>query len=193
MIFGTGSSPDWEQILTRANVDSLNLTFIPDGQGSSDHTSFYNKRIPVLHYFTDTHADYHRPSDDVEFIEAQGEAKALQHLTRVVQSLDQSSERLTFKTAPVTQRRRMRLGKVTMGVLPDYGFQGKGMRITGVTEGRPAAEAGLKGGDVILKIAETDIVDIYDYMEALGTLKKGQSVNVEIQRDGEDETIEVRF
>ena len=66
IIFGTGTTSDWEEILLVANTDSLKIQLVKDGTGASDHTSFYYKNIPVLHYFTDTHSDYHRPSDDVE-------------------------------------------------------------------------------------------------------------------------------
>ncbi|HBX65955.1 MAG TPA: hypothetical protein DEG32_07265, partial [Balneolaceae bacterium] len=97
MIFGVATTDNWESILTEANTDSLDLDLIPDGTGASDHTSFYYKDIPVLHYFTDTHADYHRPSDDTEWINEEGEELMLKHLVRVIEKLDgMNKEELAF-------------------------------------------------------------------------------------------------
>lgn len=190
-IFGTGSSADWETTITAANVDSLNITMTPDGVGASDHTSFYNKQIPVLHYFTGTHADYHRPSDDTEYLNFSGQAQVLKHIIRVIEQMDgQSDDFLAYKEAPNTQTRRMRMKGITLGVLPDYAFTGEGFRITGVTEGRLGSKLGLKAGDVITDINGEAIRDIYDYMESLATIKKGKTCTVVVQR--EDETLTLK-
>lgn len=192
MIFGVATADKWESIINEANVDSLDLELVPDGTGSSDHTSFYYKDIPVLHYFTDTHADYHRPSDDAEWINEEGEREVLNHLVRVVDQLDlMNGEDLVFTEAPGEQRQSMSMDGPTLGVLPDYGFDGKGFRITGVSEGRSADKAGLEGGDVIIKIGEMDIEDIYGYMGALNELKVGQKTTITILRDGEEMTFDL--
>ncbi len=194
MVFGIGTAMDWEKILTTANTDSLEIDLVKDGTGASDHTSFYYKNIPVLHYFTDTHADYHRPSDDAEYINVDGEVKLLNHLTRVIEYLDTiDQEQLAFQEAPGEQRRRVTMDGPTLGVLPDYGFDGEGFRITGVTEGRAASNAGIKGGDVIVGINGVDIKDIYGYMESLNTLKKGEVSKVTVMRDGERMTFDVQL
>lgn len=194
LIFGTGSSPGWEPLITKANTDSLNIETIPDGTGASDHTSFYNKQIPVLHYFTDTHADYHRPSDDTDYINAKGQDRILEHVKRVILSLDNmQEEELAFTEAPVTQNRDVTMSGVTLGVTPDYGFSGKGMRITGVSGGGPADRAGLKSGDVIIKLADTELEDIYDYMKVLNTLDEGQQTTVTVLRDEEEQTFDIQF
>jgi len=192
LIFGTGTSGTWPDILQTANTDSLNLELVKDGTGSSDHTSFYYQDIPVLHYFTDTHADYHRPSDDTEWINAEGTSLSLWHLVRVVEYLDTiDKENLPFTEAPGEQRRNITMDGPTLGVLPDYGFEGTGMRITGVTEGRAADRAGLKAGDVIVKLAGRELKDIYGYMEALNSLEKGQTTTITILRDGETMELEL--
>lgn len=186
MIFGTGTSENWEDLLTEVNADSLSLNLVADGTGASDHTSFYNKNIPVLHYFTDTHSDYHRPSDDTDFINAEGQELILKHLARVVKSLDTlPKESITFKEAPGRQRQAMAMSGPTLGVLPDYGYDGKGMKITGVSEDRAADKAGLKEGDIIIKIAGNPLADIHDYMNILNTLEKGQKTTIVVMRDGE--------
>ncbi|MEQ8524061.1 M28 family peptidase [Gracilimonas sp.] len=189
MIFGVATTDSWESILTEANTDSLDLDLIPDGTGASDHTSFYFKDIPVLHYFTDTHADYHRPSDDTEWINADGQEQLLGHLVRVIEKLDElDKEELVFTQAPGEQQRRVTMNGPTLGVLPDYGYDGEGFRITGVSDGEAADRAGLEGGDIIINIGGMDIADIYKYMEALNELEAGQQTTVTVLRDGEEIT-----
>jgi aminopeptidase YwaD len=194
LIFGIGSSPDWESTITAANIDSLDLKLVPDGTGASDHTSFYNKGIPVLHYFTDTHSDYHRPSDDTDFINFDGQVLVLEHVRRVVESIDAMGEgQLAFTTAPVTQTRNMTLGNVTLGVLPDYSFDGPGFKITGTTEGRAGAKAGLQPGDIILKLGDVNIKDIYDYMESLNKFKPGDKSIIVIKRGDQELSLPVQL
>ena len=194
IIFGTGTTADWEEILLVANTDSLDIQLVKDGTGASDHTSFYYKNIPVLHYFTDTHSDYHRPSDDVEYINNEGIAKITEHIVRVIDYLDGiDKERMAFIEAPGKQRQSMRLKGPTLGVLPDYGYDGTGLKITGVNAKEPAANAGLKAGDIIIKLGGLELNDIYDYMEALNTLRKGETTTITILRNGEEITLELQI
>jgi C-terminal processing protease CtpA/Prc len=194
LIFGIATSKKWESIVNEANTDSLSLDLIPDGTGASDHTSFYYKDIPVLHYFTDTHADYHRPSDDTEWINEDGEREVLGHLARVVKQLDAlNKEDLVFIAVPGEKRESMSMDGPTLGVLPDYGFDGDGFRITGVSDGGAAAKAGLKGGDIITKLGEMNIGDIYEYMGALNELKEGQKTTAIVIRDGKEMTFDLQL
>lgn len=192
LIFGVATTPEWETILTGANTDSLDLDLIPDGTGASDHTSFYYADIPVLHYFTDTHADYHRPSDDPEWINAEGQARVLRHVVRVIEQLDtMDKDQLVFTEAPGQQRQSMSMDGPTLGVLPDYGYDGEGFRITGVSDGGPASRAGLQGGDIIVEIGGIEVADIYGYMGALNELEQGETATVVVIRDGEELTFEL--
>lgn len=194
IVFGIGTAADWEDILLVANTDSLNLDLVEDGTGASDHTSFYYKNIPVLHYFTDTHSDYHRPSDDVEYINNEGIALTVRHLSRVIQYLDTiNKEQMAFIEAPGEQRQSMRLEGPTLGVLPDYGYDGKGMKITGTNPGQPAANTGLESGDIIIGLGGVVLEDIYGYMGALNTLEKGQLTTITILRDGEEMTLDLQL
>lgn len=194
LIFGVGTAENWEEIATIANTDSLNLDLVEDGTGASDHTSFYYKDIPVLHYFTDTHSDYHRPSDDTEYINADGEELVLKHLVRVINQLDElNHEELVFIATPGTQRQSMSLNGPTLGVLPDYGYEGKGMKITGTNTGQPAANAGLKSGDIIIGLSGEKLEDIYGYMGALNTLRKGQLTTITILRDGKEMKMDLQL
>ena len=194
IIFGTGTTTNWKDILLVANTDSLNLNLVEEGTGASDHTSFYYKNIPVLHYFTDTHSDYHRPSDDVEYINNEGIAKTIEHIVRVIEYLDGvDKEQLAFIEAPGKQRQSMRFEGPTLGVLPDYGYDGKGMKITGINPEEPADNAGLESGDIIIGLGDTVLNDIYDYMEALNSLEKGQTTTITILRNGEEITLELQL
>ncbi len=194
LIFGTGSANAWDTLITQSNSDQLEIKTVPDGTGASDHTSFYNKKVSVLHYFTDTHSDYHRPSDDTEFINATGEKLVLDHLVRVAQGIDTlSKEEFYFTEAPVTQKRSVTMSGTTLGVLPDYGYRGEGMRITGTSEGRPGERAGLKEGDVLIQLGSKKLKDIYDYMEALNQFKKGEKSSVVVLRDGKELKLDVQF
>jgi hypothetical protein len=192
-IFGVGSSADWTALIDAANDDSLRLTKTPDGTGASDHTSFYNARIPVLHYFTGTHSDYHRPSDDAQYVNYTGTALVLEHVRRLVDAIDAlPADKLAYTEAPVTQTRRVAMTGITLGVLPDYGFAGPGFRITGTSEGKPGAKIGMKAGDVIHNINGLPIKDIYDYMESLNTVKKGSTLTVEIEREAKRLKLEMK-
>ena len=194
IIFGIGTADNWEEMMLTANADSLDLDLVEDGTGSSDHTSFYYKNMPVLHYFTDTHSDYHRPSDDTDYINADGEVLVLNHVARIVEQLDAiDQDQLVFVEAPGEQRQSMSLDGPTLGVLPDYGYDGKGMKITGTNPGQPAANAGLLGGDVIIGIGGEMFEDIYGYMGALNNLEKGQLTTITIIRDGEEVTLDLQL
>lgn len=194
MIFGTGTSENWEEILTSANADSLNLDLVAEGTGASDHTNFYYQNIPVLHYFTDTHADYHQPSDDTEWINFEGQQKIVNHVSRVIHALDTlKHEDLAFTEAPGKRDQPVNLNGPTLGVLPDYGFEGEGFRINGVNEDGPAGAAGLKSGDIIVQIGESSVKDIYEYMEVLNELREGQHANVTVLRDDEELTFNVEL
>lgn len=194
IIFGVGTSEKWSAIADSANTGNLDLDLVEDGTGASDHTSFYYKDIPVLHYFTDTHSDYHRPSDDTEYINFNGTALALHHLVRVIVQLDELDKPdMEFIAAPGEQRQSMRLEGPTLGVLPDYGYDGEGMKITGTNDGGPAANAGLESGDIIIGLGGKPLKDIYGYMEALNSLKKGQLTTVTVLRAGEELTLDLQL
>jgi len=192
LIFGTGSAPVWERLIDKNNVDSLLITNVPDGTGASDHTPFYNNGIPVLHYFTDTHSDYHRPSDDPNTINAEGEVQVLNHVKRMISTLDTLSlSELTYTESSGTHNQNRSINGVTLGVTPDYSFKGSGMRITGVRNGGPADRAGLQKGDVITRLNGENSDDLYAYMEILKKLDEGQQTTVTVIRDGLEQTFEL--
>lgn len=193
-VFGTGSANMWDSVITRTNSDNLELQLVPDGTGASDHTSFYYKNIPVLHYFTGTHTDYHKPSDDASYINAIGMRTVVSNIASVIKELDRlNEETFYFTEAPVTQKRTRRTGKVTLGVIPDFSYQGGGMKITGVNKDQPAEIAGMKGGDIIIAIDGKKVADIYEYMDALSGFKKGDKARISVKRGDKEITLNVQF
>jgi Peptidase family M28/PDZ domain len=190
MIQGIGTSSLWGKMIDIMGGD---MKIIPDssGVGPSDYTSFYLKGIPVLGFFTGQHTDYHKPSDDTELINFEGEKKVLDYIVRFVEATC-TFPKMDFLTTKQPQN-QARNFKVTMGVMPDYAYDKKGMRIDGVTDGKPAAKAGIKTGDVIMKIGETEIENVYTYMDVLTKLKKGETAKVVVKRGNEDVVLDVTF
>ncbi|MBK7690577.1 MAG: M20/M25/M40 family metallo-hydrolase [Bacteroidetes bacterium] len=182
LVFGIGTSSAWKEVLEKTN-QYFSIKEDSAGIGPSDQTSFYLKNIPVLHFFTGQHSDYHKPSDDIEKINIEGEVKVLELIIDVVEALD-SKPKLSFFKTQNAETPRMSF-KVTMGVMPDYTYEEKGMRLDGVTDNKPAAKGGLLGGDIIIQIGNAKIESVKDYMKVLATLKKGDKVKVILMRKGE--------
>jgi len=188
---GTGTAAEWDEILDTP-IHGLDIKRDPAGVGPSDQTSFYYKDLPVLHLFTGTHDDYHKPTDDAEKINYKGMAK-LAALIYTITARTANYDQLTFQKTTASEQKTTPNFSVTLGVVPDYLFGGPGLRIDGATEGRPGANAGLKSGDVILKIGDIAIDDIYAYMTALGAFKKGDTTTLIYTREGEEVETEITF
>lgn len=193
VIYGVGTSNQWVPL-----IDSTNLNFHfhikkdSSGIGPSDQTSFYLKDIPVLHFFTGQHSDYHKPSDDADKINFNGEAKVLEFISVLIQKSSMEKNNMVFQKTAAPKENKVSF-KVTMGIMPDYTFDGNGVKIDGVSPGKPAEKAGLQAGDIIIQINDNLIKDVQEYMKALGQFTKGQTVKVKIIR-GKDEIIkEVTF
>jgi aminopeptidase YwaD len=187
-VYGTGSSPVWNRMLSQYDRDStFALKQIQDGFGPSDQAEFYGKEMPVLHFFTGIHNDYHKPSDTWDKINYNGEEKIVRYVYNIVSDLDTIAERpqyvKTQSAAPMASG-DSRGFSVTLGIVPDFGESSNGMRIGGIRPNGPAERAGLKSGDVIVKMAGKKVLNIYDYMGLLGELKVGQQVEVEVMREG---------
>ena len=181
---GSGTSPQWNALLEQAARGRAQLKLHPSGLGPSDHASFYLKYVPVLHFFTGQHAQYHKPDDDLVLVNFPGMATVSDLVFDLIKSLPEPEDLAFAKTKDEGQR-EVASFKVTLGVMPDYVFAGQGMRIDAVLDDRPAKQAGLQGGDVLLELGGKAIGDIYDYMEVLGQHEKGQRVEVMIERKGE--------
>ncbi len=190
VVYGVGTAPDWVPMIDKLSSD-LSIKKDSAGVGPSDQTSFYLKNIPVLHFFTGQHMDYHKPSDDFEKINLSGEIKVLNYIVSIIQETEKLPKLNFLKTkTPETERSR---SKISMGILPDYAFEGKGVKVDGVTAGKPAEAAGVKAGDIIIQIGETKLSSMQDYMKALSNFKKGDSTNLIILRAGKEEKLNVAF
>lgn len=189
---GTGTSPVWEPLLQKLASDQLKIKTDSSGIGPSDHTSFYLKNIPALHFFTGAHADYHKPTDDWEKINTKGLADVLTLIAKLINELD-SQPKLTFLTTKAKPMASRSAFKVTMGIMPSYTADEPGVKVDGVTDGRPGQKAGIQTGDIIIQMGDLTIKDIQDYMGALGKFEKGQTIPVKVKRGEEVITLTVNF
>jgi aminopeptidase YwaD len=194
---GIGTSPQWASLYPPVPEGAVaKRAFIvkidSSGTGPSDHTSFYRKDIPVLFYFTGLHSDYHKPSDDFDKINYNGEVMIIQHIYNVVESLNDKGKLAFTKTREAQTSTSARFS-VSLGIMPDYTYAGTGVRADGVTEGRAAAKAGLKTGDVIVQLGDHNISSMETYMQALGKFKKGDKTKVKFRRGNETLEAPVEF
>jgi Iap family predicted aminopeptidase len=190
-VYGTGTAPNWDRLLDEVNTDSLKLIRKESGKGPSDHTSFYLKDIPVLHFFTGQHEDYHKPGDDTEKINFEGIKTVTDMIERIVVALDES-EKLAFQKTKEEESNAPRF-TVTLGVMPDYLYDGEGMLIADVSEDKPAIKAGILKGDIVIQMGDSTIVDMMSYMRALSGFQSGDRTKVVVDREGEKVEVEVEF
>ncbi len=192
-IIGTGTSTLWKELINKNNKYGFQLSLIDAGSGGSDHQAFLNKNIPVLFFFTGIHSDYHKPSDDPEKINYEGEVNILEFIYDIIneiQNLEAKPDyvKVSEPTKPISNR-----GRVTAGTIPEFGYNGDGYKISGVTEGGPAEKAGLKSGDIIIKFGSKKVNNIYDFMQAISNHKAREKVEVVILRDNKTMTFIVEL
>ena len=161
------------------------LTLSEDGFGPSDHSSFYAKQIPVLFLWTGTHEDYHKPSDTADKINYDDEARILSLVARLIKEINNNVKPPVYTVAKTESTGRSTGFRVYLGTIPNYADSNDGLLLDGVREDSPAAKAGLKAGDRIMKLAGRDVHNVYDYTYALGEMKAGQEYEVELLRGGE--------
>ncbi|WP_298878497.1 M28 family peptidase [uncultured Polaribacter sp.] len=189
-VYGTGTSPIFKQTLKSHN-NNFKLIEHESGVGPSDYTSFYLADMPVLHFFTGQHEDYHRPSDDAEKLNYDGMEIISKYIFNIITDLDNNGK-LAFRKTKNDSNNSPRF-KVGMGVVPDYMFDGKGMRIDGISEDKPAQKAGLKKGDIVVKLGDSTVVDMMSYMRALSVFKKGDKSKVIVKRGDTEVEKEIQF
>ena len=190
IIYGVGTAPDWVPMLDQMRT-VFHVKKDSAGIGPSDQTSFYLKNIPVLHFFTGQHSDYHKPSDDEAKINYEGEKMVLEYIINVIIQTEKLGKLQFLQTKSPDMGRHAY--KVSLGVMPDYAYEGKGMRVDGVTEGKPAQKAGVKQGDVILQLGDFPVGTMMDYMKALGNFKKGDSTTLKVKRGVQEIILNVTF
>jgi C-terminal processing protease CtpA/Prc len=193
IVYGTGTSSKWTNILDDKNEYDLNLTFNDEGFGPSDHSSFYGKKVPVLFFFTGTHSDYHKPSDDADKINAAGQEKVLKFIYDVALTITNSETRPDYISVERKDTGKMTGTKVYVGTVPDFAGEVDGYKLGGVTDGSPAAKAGLQAGDIITQFGDKKISNIYDFTYALGNYVPGDKVKVIVKRGEENIDVEIEL
>tara|TARA_B100000989_G_scaffold47046_1_gene30554 strand:- start:175 stop:1458 length:1284 start_codon:yes stop_codon:yes gene_type:complete len=162
----------------------------------SDHYNFYRKDIPSLFFFTGIHKDYHTPRDEADLVNYEGLKLISDLAEQVIDNAANRSDRLEFKALPKLEEESERTParmKVSFGVMPDYAYQGSGLKIDAVLDNRPAKNSGMKDGDVIIKIQNIVVDDIYKYMEILSKIEPGSKAQATILRNDEELKIDVQF
>jgi hypothetical protein len=198
VVYGTGTSTGLEKLVddTLAKGD-YKLFKIAGGQGPSDHTSFYNKGVPVLFFFTGTHKDYHRPSDTPDTINVPGLLKVVDGVQAFAAHFSTVKERPDFiKTKgggedPTDPNPRGRVSIPKLQFAPGYGEEEKGVPVDSVTEGGPADKGGIKQGDYIIKVAGTPVKNMTGYMQAMGQVKPDTEIEIVVLRKDKEVKLKV--
>jgi len=200
-VFGMGTAKEWNDLVKQVNAGlakPMKLGFAPDGYGPSDHSSFYGAGVPVLHFFTNTHADYHRATDDWQKIVPGGIDRITDLAAGIVRHLAGTGDMVAMSLTPVQQAappapanetERARGYGPYLGTIPDMTPRDFGVRFTGVREGSPAEQAGLRAGDVMVEFDGKPIADLYAYAYALREKKPGDVVKIVVERDGKRLTV----
>ncbi len=191
-IIGTGTASEWDSLLSLPGKHGLEVNRSPSGLGGSDQMSFYLQKIPVLFFITGMHKDYHQPGDDAEKINFRGMVSVLELTEELVLNLNQTST-MTFQETENQDSGRNKRPGVTLGLIPDHAWTGKGLRIDGITSGKTADKAGLKSGDVIITIGDQEVSDIMSYMNILSGYKKGDVAKIVYLRGQIESSVEVTF
>jgi aminopeptidase YwaD len=199
---GMGTASEWKELVPAKNpivynpitIDgrvqhslfgNLVLQLSDDGFGPSDHSSFYGKKVPVLFFFTGTHNDYHKPSDTADKINYVGEEQVTNYVLAIERAIDQNPTRPTYTVAKVTMAGGRSGFNISLGTIPNYADSTDGLLLDGVRDDSPAAKAGVKAGDKVIKLAGHDIRNVMDYTFVLGEMKAGLEYEIVILRGGE--------
>ncbi len=197
-VLGSESAAEWSDVVGPACAAArVDCSLGGDGYGPSDQTPFYGAGVPVLHFFTGAHSDYHKPSDLADRINAAGAAQTAQIVAQVAQDVGAREQRLTYRKvrapAPLGDRRSF---GASLGTVPDYGGPAhgeKGMLISDVRPGGAADLAGLRRGDILVRVGTHPIGGVEDLMYVLQASKPGETVGVAVLRDGKELRLEATF
>jgi hypothetical protein len=182
VVAGAGTSKAWPQLI-ESNRGELVVRTTDDGYGPSDHGSFYEAKIPVLHFFTGPHEDYHKPSDDTDKINYDGAAQVANLASAMIGALQKD----TIVPDYIEVARPAARGggfNVSLGTIPDYGAKVDGVRMSGVRADGAAAKAGVVKGDIITKLGAREVHNLDDYMAAFAEMKPNVEIPITVVRDG---------
>jgi hypothetical protein len=197
LVSGVGTANGFKDLIySKSDTSVVKLVLSPEGYGPSDHSSFYGKNIPVLFYSTGAHLDYHTPADSWDKINYEGMLKISSLIFSMASELASTKARLQFmESGPKAEvTRTARRKGVTLGIMPDFaGAIKNGLRADFITPGKPAALGGMKKGDIITAINAKPVNNIQDYMFRMGQLKHGQTISVEVLRNGKKEVLLIQL
>ena len=205
---GIGTAEEWKRLVEAKNPrvatdtskeGTVSMTLTPtfklqlneDGFGPSDHSSFYGKQIPVLFFFTGTHLDYHKPSDTAEKINYRGLDQILEYVHEIAWTVDKLSKRLTYAVAKSSNTGGRTTFSISLGTIPSYADSTDGMELDGVRDGSPAAKAGLKKGDKVIRLAGKEVKNVYDYTDAMSGMKPDIEYEIMVKRGTETLTLKI--
>ncbi len=196
-VLGGESAEEWKDIVgPLCEQLALDCVIQGDGFGSSDHSSFFAAGIPVLHFFTGAHSEYHRPEDDAELIDAAGAVRIVQLIAATVDELAGRETALTLVESTQPAPTRMRMGGARLGTIPDYAGPADGtpgLLLSAVRSGGPAEQGGLQRGDLIVGIDDVEIRNVEDFMVVLSEATPGTQATVHVIRDGKRLELEVTY
>jgi membrane-associated protease RseP (regulator of RpoE activity) len=196
IVYGVSTANELDAIIDSANIaPALSVTAVGDGYGPSDHSSFYAEGIPVLHFFTDLHEDYHRATDVASKIDVADEARVVNFAERIARAIADRPARLTYvRSAPPPRIAQGAGNGAYFGSVPDMSAADVvGVRLMGVTPGSPADKAGVRKGDVVVEFGGMKVKDLYEYTDALRAHKPGDEIEVVVERDGKRLTLAARL
>ena len=191
-IGGVGTSPKFQEIIYKNKPSKFNIIIDSSGIGPSDHSSFYLKNIPVLFFFTGNHSDYHKPSDDYDKINFEGLNEIINYINLIIQDIS-NEQVINFVKTEMKSERKTSIYSVSLGIMPNYVNYGNGLHIDEVIEGKIANSIGLRKGDIIVKLNNCEINDIYSYIDCLSKFKKGDIAKLSIIRDSRTIIHKIKF
>jgi hypothetical protein len=190
IIEGMGTSPVWREMITSFDESKpFRLRLKADGVGPSDHSPFYRKGVPVIFFFTGIHKDYHKATDTKEKVNYTGQKAVLDLVRRTVEAVSNYPDSIPYTIVPEDTTKKVSAFKVYVGGVPDYGYDGEGLKISDITPNSPAQKAGLKAEDIIIQFGETTIKNIYDYTGVLSKYKPDDVVTLVVKRGAETITL----
>jgi hypothetical protein len=192
IVYGTGTATTFDKLIDALNTKlGFQLQKVTTGMGPSDQQSFYVKNIPVFFFFTGDHPDYHRPSDTADKINMEGMEQVSDLVESLIDNLRTTRERPTFVKVKGGMSASPGMRGPRLGIRPTYGDDKDGVLLSGVTEGTPAAKAGLREGDRILEMAGKPVKNLETYMAVMAGQKKGDSLELGILREGKRVNVKV--
>lgn len=198
-ILGGETAKEWPEMIDASCAQNRVLCAASgDGYGPSDQINFFSAGVPVLHFFTGTHTDYHKPSDTADKINAAGAMQVGKICASMALATSQREAPLTFKAdaAGPAPHGDMRSFNASLGTIPDYGGPGagkKGVLLSGARPGGAADKAGMRKGDILIRLGKSEIASVEDLMFVLNSSKPGETVPAIVIRDGKEVKLEVTF